>query len=113
MASRKGQTKVFVTPWFGTSYKELLASHPEINDAMTTFNHCKRANPPARLPTSMKDHALKGKLQDYRECHLAPNVLLIYKHQNNTLSFLHICEHDDLEGGKAASLAARIKKALN
>jgi mRNA interferase YafQ len=111
MAAKKGKTRVFVTPWFGSTYRSFKKTSPKIEDALTTFNKCKRTN--QKLPNSMKDHALKGKLSDYRECHLAPNILLIYQHANKVLSFLHICEHDDLGGGKAASLAKKIKSCLN
>jgi mRNA interferase YafQ len=31
------------------------------------------------LPEKDKDHSLKGKLTGYRECHIKPDILLIYK----------------------------------
>lgn len=31
------------------------------------------------LPTSYRDHPLKGKYTGYRECHLRPDWLLVYK----------------------------------
>jgi mRNA interferase YafQ len=31
------------------------------------------------LPGSNRDHALKGDWADYRECHVKPNLPLIYK----------------------------------
>ncbi len=31
------------------------------------------------LPKRYKDHALKGKYDGYRECHIAPDWLLVYK----------------------------------
>ncbi|MCX8505063.1 MAG: type II toxin-antitoxin system YafQ family toxin [Alphaproteobacteria bacterium] len=30
------------------------------------------------LPRKFEDHPLKGKLRFYRECHLKPNLILIY-----------------------------------
>ncbi len=32
-----------------------------------------------RLPTSYRDHQLKGELQDYRECHIKGDLLLVYQ----------------------------------
>lgn len=37
------------------------------------------------LEKKYKDHQLKGNLKDYRECHIKPNLLLLYKKQNNIL----------------------------
>lgn len=32
-----------------------------------------------RLETQFRDHNLKGDYKNYRECHIKPNLLLIYK----------------------------------
>ena len=37
------------------------------------------------LEKMYKDHQLKGNLKDYRECHIKPNLLLLYKKQNDIL----------------------------
>lgn len=37
------------------------------------------------LPAKFKDHQLKGKLKDYRECHIKADLLLIYKIIENEL----------------------------
>ena len=37
------------------------------------------------LPERYKDHALLGRWQGHRECHLMPDWLLIYKIENNIL----------------------------
>ena len=33
---------------------------------------------PESLPTEFQDHKLKGGWQDFRECHIEPDWLLIY-----------------------------------
>jgi len=38
-----------------------------------------------QLPPSYKDHALIGNWKGYRECHVAPDWLLIYKIEDNVL----------------------------
>ena len=50
---------------------------------MTDFNTLKRQIPPGRLPDVMKDHKLEGRLDGIRECHLAPDVLLLYAHEDD------------------------------
>ena len=37
------------------------------------------------LLEKFKDHQLKGKLKEYRECHIRPDLLLIYKILENEL----------------------------
>ena len=32
-----------------------------------------------RLPISYREHRLKGELQDYRECHIKGDLLLVYQ----------------------------------
>lgn len=37
------------------------------------------------LDKKYKDHKLQGELKAYRECHIKPDLLLIYKKQNDIL----------------------------
>ena len=37
------------------------------------------------LPPKHKDHALKGNWNGFRECHIAPDWLLIYRYEENVL----------------------------
>lgn len=38
-----------------------------------------------KLEEKNKDHPLHGNLEGYRECHVLPDWLLIYKYENNEL----------------------------
>lgn len=38
-----------------------------------------------QLPLRYRDHALKGKLLGYRECHIRPDWLLIYRIEKDRL----------------------------
>ena len=51
-----------------------------------------------QLPKEHKDHQLKGKLRNYRECHIEPDWLLIYQAQNDilVLSLVRTGSHSDL-----------------
>ncbi len=50
------------------------------------------------LDSSYKDHALSGNWQSFRECHILPNWLLIYKIENNllVLTLARTGTHSDL-----------------
>lgn len=37
------------------------------------------------LPKHFRDHQLSGNLSDFRECHIEPNWLLIYRIENDQL----------------------------
>jgi len=51
-----------------------------------------------KLQEKYKDHALTGALKRYRECHIAPDILLIYEIDNNvlTLTLVNIGNHAQL-----------------
>jgi len=50
------------------------------------------------LPPKQKDHSLKGDFAGYRECHIRPNWLLIYKIDEKvlTLVLIRTGTHSDL-----------------
>ena len=50
------------------------------------------------LPPKHKDHPLKGNFADYRECHIHPNWLLMYKidKKNLILVLVRTGTHSDL-----------------
>ena len=50
------------------------------------------------LPANNRDHALTGNFAGHRECHIAPNWLLVYRIQDNilTLSLTRTGSHNDL-----------------
>lgn len=52
------------------------------------------------LPEKYRDHALTGLHKDKRECHLAPDLLLIYKIEEGylTLTLLNIGNHNSVFG---------------
>ena len=51
------------------------------------------------LPEKNRDHALGGEWQDYRECHLKPDLLLIYRNPNaELLQLVRLGSHSELFG---------------
>ena len=50
------------------------------------------------LATKRRDHALIGKFAQTRECHLAPNWLLIYQLDDEQLTLIRLGSHTELFG---------------
>jgi mRNA interferase YafQ len=50
------------------------------------------------LPIKYKDHKLTGNYKNYKECHIEPDWLLIYKIEDNILKLADTGSHADLFG---------------
>jgi len=51
------------------------------------------------LPDSNRDHSLGGDWAGYRECHIKPNLLLIYRKPDaSTLRLARLGTHSELFG---------------
>ncbi len=51
------------------------------------------------LPESYRDHALSGDWSGYRECHIKPDLLLIYRKPDvDTLRLARLGSHSELFG---------------
>lgn len=49
------------------------------------------------LPHRMCDHTLSGNLQDCRDCHIKPDLVLIYRKPDNfTLELVRLGSHSEL-----------------
>lgn len=49
-----------------------------------------------KLDAKFKDHSLIGNWKHYRECHIKPDLLLIYRVENDTLKLIRIGSHSEL-----------------
>ena len=50
------------------------------------------------LPAKYQDHSLRGPFTGYRECHIEPDWLLIYKTSESEIRFVRTGTHADLFG---------------
>jgi len=50
------------------------------------------------LSEKYKDHPLTGNFADYRECHIEPDWLLVYKLNPSEICFVRTGTHSDLFG---------------
>lgn len=78
---------------FKKSYKKLSQKDKELFAEVSL----KLANDEILEP-KYKDHALKGEYAGFRECHLKPDLLLIYQKQQDKLILycLNIGSHSEL-----------------
>jgi mRNA interferase YafQ len=51
---------------------------------------------PAALPAQNRDHDLTGNYSGFRECHVSPDWLLIYRVDGNALLLARTGSHSDL-----------------
>jgi len=48
------------------------------------------------LPGRMKDHPLSGKWRDHRDCHVKPNLILIYRTDDEAVTLVRLGSHSEL-----------------
>jgi len=71
--------------------------HRDIDEILSAVLDLLTDNQP--LPTKHRDHALGGNWKGHRECHLKPDLLLIYKFPDDrTLRLTRMGTHSDLLG---------------
>lgn len=49
------------------------------------------------LPTKYADHQLTGNLSDFRDCHIKPDLVLIYRKVDDDIHFSRIGTHSELD----------------
>ena len=81
---------------FKRDYKR-VKTIPKIEALLTTVLTLLLSDQP--LPTHNRDHDLSGNWSGYRECHIKPDLLLIYgKPDNKLLRLVRIGSHSELFG---------------
>lgn len=85
------------TAAFKRDYKRIKATprHRDIETLLPEITSLLVNDQP--LPEKHRDHALSGNWKDHRECHLKPDLLLIYKlPDEQTVRFVRAGSHSDL-----------------
>lgn len=49
------------------------------------------------LPVKYKDHALTGNLADFRDCHIKPDLVLLYRLDGDDLQLVRLGSHSELK----------------
>lgn len=48
------------------------------------------------VPSKLKDHPLVGEWRDHRDCHLKPDLVLIYKADETEVTLVRLGSHSEL-----------------
>lgn len=48
------------------------------------------------LPEKMKDHPLSGEWKEHRDCHVKPDLVLIYKTDDEAVTLVRLGSHSEL-----------------
>lgn len=87
------------TTAFKRDYRRVLRSGDNLRAKDTLARIVALLADDQRLPAGCADHPLKGPWQGYRECHLRPDLLLIYgKADAGTLQLVRLGSHAQLFG---------------
>lgn len=89
--------KINYTNKFKRDYKREKKSghHRTLDTSLTTAIKLLAADEP--LPHRNYDHSLTGNWKDHRNCHIKPDLILIYrKSDNDTLDLVRLGSHSEL-----------------
>ena len=75
------------------SFKKLRLKNSDEAIYIDVVSKLLNGNP---LDKKYKDHFLKGNPEQYKECHLKPDLLLIYRVYKNEVQLIDIGPHSDL-----------------
>lgn len=85
------------TSAFKRDFKRMKATHRHRDIETLLENVLRFLATEQSLTAKYSDHALTGNWKDHRECHLKPDLLLIYtKPDTETLRLVRLGSHSDL-----------------
>jgi mRNA interferase YafQ len=84
---------LFRTTQFKKDYKKLNQKHKELTQSVLQLLVQNK-----KLPNKYRDHKLIGNFLGCRECHIKPDLLLIYKINDDILELVLVCvgNHSEL-----------------
>ena len=85
--------KILYTSQFKKDYKRIKKQNKDLSKLQTLIEKLAGGE---RLEAKYKDHGLTGSLSGYRDCHLEPDWLIIYKLNNDNLILLRMGTHSEL-----------------
>lgn len=67
-----------------------------VSQAWADIVNCLATNSP--MPEKYKDHALTNNWAGFRDCHVKPDLVLIYKIVDNVVELHHLNSHSEIFG---------------
>ena len=87
--------EVFVTNTCKKDLKKAKKQNRNFSKFQNVVSLLQKGTP---LPPSYMDHQLTGNYKHYRECHIEPDWLLMYKIENYELQLARVGSHSELFG---------------
>jgi len=84
---------IHYTTQFKKDYKRLKRQNKDLAKLQSLIRLLAKEQP---LAPKYKDHSLTGKWKGHRDCHLAPDWLLIYQKTDNNLCLERTGSHSEL-----------------
>ena len=85
--------KIKYTSQFKKDYKRIKRQNKDLTKLQTFIEKLVSGE---KLETKYKDHGLTGSLKGYRDCHLEPDWLIIYKLSDDVLILERTGTHSEL-----------------
>lgn len=86
-----------ITGQFKRDYKrEKAGQHTDLDDVFKTVMGLLVNKQP--LPVANKDHPLKGEWKGCRDCHLKPDLVMIYRKSKTAIELVRLGSHSELFG---------------
>jgi mRNA interferase YafQ len=84
------------TTKFKRDYKREKKTNADLDAALTPVLTLLASD--AELPESLSDHRLSGEWKGFRDCHIGPDLVLIYAKRKGVLSLARLGSHSELFG---------------
>ena len=81
------------TSQFKKDYKRIKKQNKDLTKLQTMIKNLVGGE---KLESKYKDHGLTGSLKGYRDCHIGPDWLIIYKITDDTLILERTGSHSEL-----------------
>lgn len=81
---------------FKRDYKRELKTDPTLPDKLMPVIELLATD--AELPERLSDHPLQGEWKGFRDCHIKPDLVMIYAKSEGTLSLARLGSHSELFG---------------
>ena len=78
---------------FRKDYKKAVRQGRDVTTLKTVIEKLVEGKP---LPQEYKDHKLIGDYQEYRDCHIGPDFVLIYRVTDDALYLVRLGTHSEL-----------------
>ncbi|WP_201586896.1 type II toxin-antitoxin system RelE/ParE family toxin [Psychrobacter jeotgali] len=66
----------------------------ELSENLIEVLYCMVKSEP--LPPKYRDHALTGNLKSYRDCHVKPDLVLIYRIEDDVVELVRLNSHSEV-----------------